>query len=570
MVAQRRHMTQLLGAPARPAQPYTGSLPTRLGMGIEALSGLSMNHVKVHYESGKPAQLNALAYARGSDIHLGPGQERHLPHEAWHVVQQAQGRVGSTLQMAGVALNDNAGLEREADVMGARALSGSAVAAPRTSEARSSESSSAPTPVIQRLTAVAANVQSLHALVGNAQMSDEQPVDAAANGDRPVVIELMEGDAASATTKIDAIAASTNATDNRAVMIGLNARAVPGDVAANRLRAGRNFGAYNALVNSATAVAQHAEDNNVQGGCFPVIWTPTGGGGGYTFPFLEMRAHVTLHPGTAALIGRMRGAGVGDPILRSMDADVTADPILNNPVSGLGLPEQRLLGDLGRVEYEDRQVGGQDVVPDLSKRGADIVSGGYQWDTAAKPAAFWGGPGPNVATWNGKLTACLVLINDAEHDIRERYAAILPKSVYWPEPNTYMDYRTRLAGAAVARDAGQAAGDGAQQRESTYYIRNLDVVGHYDRTLQTTKPLKTYFNDLRDMIVLASAQAIPRQDVKALVQNVRQSHLSPGHLGHIIGWNGGGALSDEMTTSLETIRLNVLNRVVTAVTAALR
>jgi hypothetical protein len=51
---------------------------------------MSMDHVKVHYNSSQPAQLNALAYAQGSDIHVAPGQEQHLPHEAWHVVQQAR------------------------------------------------------------------------------------------------------------------------------------------------------------------------------------------------------------------------------------------------------------------------------------------------------------------------------------------------------------------------------------------------------------------------------------------------------------------------------------------------
>jgi hypothetical protein len=82
-----------------------------------------MDHVRVHYNSAQPAQLNALAYAQGSDIHLAPGQERHLPHEAWHVVQQAQGRVLPTLQLNdGVQVNDDAGLEREADVMGTKAL----------------------------------------------------------------------------------------------------------------------------------------------------------------------------------------------------------------------------------------------------------------------------------------------------------------------------------------------------------------------------------------------------------------------------------------------------------------
>ena len=82
-----------------------------------------MDHVRVHYNSDKPAQMNALAYAQGSEIHLGPGQEKHLPHEAWHVVQQVQGRVRATHQMrTGVEINDDPALEREADVMGALAL----------------------------------------------------------------------------------------------------------------------------------------------------------------------------------------------------------------------------------------------------------------------------------------------------------------------------------------------------------------------------------------------------------------------------------------------------------------
>ncbi len=97
-------------------------LPDNLKTSIESLSGLSMDHVRVHYNSSQPAQLNALAYAQGSNIHVAPGQEQHLPHEAWHVVQQAQGRVQPTMQMKdGVPVNDDAGLEREADMMGSRA-----------------------------------------------------------------------------------------------------------------------------------------------------------------------------------------------------------------------------------------------------------------------------------------------------------------------------------------------------------------------------------------------------------------------------------------------------------------
>ena len=99
------------------------NLPSQLKSGIENLSGISMDDVKVHYNSSKPAQLYAHAYAQGTDIHLGPGQEKHLPHEAWHVVQQKQGRVKPTMQMKGkVNVNDDVGLEREADVMGVKAM----------------------------------------------------------------------------------------------------------------------------------------------------------------------------------------------------------------------------------------------------------------------------------------------------------------------------------------------------------------------------------------------------------------------------------------------------------------
>lgn len=103
-------------------KPNNTGLPNQLKSGIESLSGMSMDNVKVHYNSDKPAQLNAHAYAQGTDIHVAPGQEQHLPHEAWHVVQQAQGRVQPTTQMKGTSVNDDVGLESEADVMGAKAL----------------------------------------------------------------------------------------------------------------------------------------------------------------------------------------------------------------------------------------------------------------------------------------------------------------------------------------------------------------------------------------------------------------------------------------------------------------
>lgn len=116
--AQLRQFADSHADPFKPKENRTG-LPDELKAGIENLSGYSMDDVNVHFNSDKPATLQAHAYAQGTDIHVAPGQEKYLPHEAWHVVQQMQGRVRPTMQMkAGLDVNDDDGLEKEADRMG--------------------------------------------------------------------------------------------------------------------------------------------------------------------------------------------------------------------------------------------------------------------------------------------------------------------------------------------------------------------------------------------------------------------------------------------------------------------
>ena len=103
-------------------RPNKTGLPDDLKAGIENLSGYSMDDVKVHYNSSKPAQLQALAITQGTEIHVRSGQEKHLAHEAWHVVQQKQGRVKPPTQLTGgKPVKVDEGLEEEAEVMGRRA-----------------------------------------------------------------------------------------------------------------------------------------------------------------------------------------------------------------------------------------------------------------------------------------------------------------------------------------------------------------------------------------------------------------------------------------------------------------
>ena len=90
------------------------------------MSGLDLGDVRVHRDSARPTTLGAAAYTQGEDIHLGPGQEEHLAHEAWHVVQQKQGRVRPTARLDGTDVGDAPDLEAEADAMATRVLTGPA------------------------------------------------------------------------------------------------------------------------------------------------------------------------------------------------------------------------------------------------------------------------------------------------------------------------------------------------------------------------------------------------------------------------------------------------------------
>jgi|GEM_PF-3570729 len=107
--------------------PWSGGapLPERLRRVLERLSGYDLSDVRVYPGSPWPARIGARAFVLGSDIHLSPGAEDALEHEAWHAVQQKQGRVHAT-RLAGFAphpsedmgLNEEEKLEREADTMG--------------------------------------------------------------------------------------------------------------------------------------------------------------------------------------------------------------------------------------------------------------------------------------------------------------------------------------------------------------------------------------------------------------------------------------------------------------------
>ena len=130
--AESRFQADLAKVPVRQSPNKTG-LPDRLKAGVERLSGYSLDDVRVHYNSPKPAELQALAYTQGTEIYVGPGQEKHLGLEAWHVVQPKQGRVRETQKIKGLRVSDQEKLEQEASVMGKNAGDSQSVHSPNIS-----------------------------------------------------------------------------------------------------------------------------------------------------------------------------------------------------------------------------------------------------------------------------------------------------------------------------------------------------------------------------------------------------------------------------------------------------
>lgn len=95
-------------------------IPAQLKERLEQSTGISLDDVRVHYNSALPARLDAWAYTKGNEVEIGPGQERHLPHELGHVVQQKLGAVRANAKhSSGVALNTDPVLEHQADEIGA-------------------------------------------------------------------------------------------------------------------------------------------------------------------------------------------------------------------------------------------------------------------------------------------------------------------------------------------------------------------------------------------------------------------------------------------------------------------
>lgn len=145
-VVQRMKSDAFAGANAMPrtapSSTVSGTgMPPNVQAKMEHALGADLSGVRIH--TGPQANaVGALAYTQGTDIHFAPGQynpesrkgQELLGHELAHVVQQSEGRVTPTAELAtGQSLNDSPALEQEADRLGKMAAN-----APEAAEMESS------------------------------------------------------------------------------------------------------------------------------------------------------------------------------------------------------------------------------------------------------------------------------------------------------------------------------------------------------------------------------------------------------------------------------------------------
>ena len=117
-------------APIQRQENRTG-LPDEVKDKMESTLNADFSNVNIQTNSDSATKAGALAYTQGNNVHFAPGQfkpdtrsgQELIGHELTHVVQQRESSVPATTSVGGMPVNDDPGLEMEADRMGSKAAS---------------------------------------------------------------------------------------------------------------------------------------------------------------------------------------------------------------------------------------------------------------------------------------------------------------------------------------------------------------------------------------------------------------------------------------------------------------
>ncbi len=303
-----------------------------------------------------------------------------------------------------------------------------------------------------------------------------------------VVIEVMipTGTLATAKAFIDSVAGAVAGPLNLALAIGANREGAAGN--------------YTAVNRDATDLAAYAATRGVACAIVPMVWkrparkgTDTSDPGGYIFPFLEARAALGRHEFTQ----RLADLGTGDVFHRTMDADVTDDPLFDVA------PE-------GGQEFVGRALSHEVTA-------GKIVTGGYNWDSAGLDD-------------NPMLRDLIGLMNKAEHLVRKAIVdGGMQRALYAPEPNTYVpSYRKAAWDKGLTSDLGdkdsydRQMGESAQGRKGASGVELIHIP-----KMAVTKPRKAWLENYKPLAAAMakadSGQA--REEFDKLMLSAHQSFL---------------------------------------------
>ncbi len=113
-------------------------LPEDFQTKMESSFGEDFSNVKINKDSKDANELDALAFTQGNNIHFKNGEfdssskngQELIAHELSHVVQQRHRDIGTTHKENNYDVNDNEGLEKEADINAKKAVNGEMISNP--------------------------------------------------------------------------------------------------------------------------------------------------------------------------------------------------------------------------------------------------------------------------------------------------------------------------------------------------------------------------------------------------------------------------------------------------------
>lgn len=324
----------------------------------------------------------------------------------------------------------------------------------------------------------------------------------------PILIEVLVRSSTSATQIINSVAeANKKATTKRILAIGLNGK--DGEK-------GNDIKTLNA---ECAKIIQAMKQAGVAGYCSAFTWTPTTTDeGGYIFPFKEARSLLTLDAGAEDFQNKLIRE-TGSLIVRSIDEDVINDPLYKAQFSG---------------EIDA-------LAKDLSVSPDTVMTGGYEWhataDTVTERIKTFKLKGKINNEAVEKIVKTINIINKYEHQVRREINNYAERSIYVPEPNTYMHLETRRRGARMNLES--VTPNTSQQGEGKLFLYTSPKTSiQYLSDFKTTKPLKGHLDKLiMDLyLLITKGSKNLSSSIEDIIENAHQSHLSEGIIGDIQKW----------------------------------